>query len=172
MLTAAQENALYAWIYGQTSITTQWANQRAPEPAYPYAKLRVIAGPTREGFSDAKSDAFDDDTDSLTLTTKGPRLYTVTVDICASSDVGGANAQHYASLAERGLEKSSVRLALLEAGIALVEVLPPVDLDETVNEEWVSRCKFDVRIRTNTTVEETGADYINAFSATGTLTIS
>jgi len=171
MLTLAQEDALYTWLNGQTGLTVTWKNQKAPQPAYPFAQLGVIAGPTREGFSDAKSDKFEVD-DTLTLTTKGPRVYTVTVDVYASSDEGESNAQYYASLAESSLEKDGVRVALLTEGIAIVEVLEPVDLDETVNVEWVSRCKFDLRIRTNTTVDEMGADYISEVNVTGTLTTS
>lgn len=173
MLTAAQENALYTWLNGQTGIAVSWKDQKAPELAYPFAQLKVIAGPTREGMSDAKSDTLvagaGADPDTLTLTTKGPRLYTVSIDIYSSSDVGGANAQYYASLAEKALEKDGVHVALLTAGIAVVEVLEPVDLDETVNVQWVSRCKFDLRIRVNSTTEETGAAYINKANITGTI---
>ena len=171
MLSAAQENALYAWLNGQTGITVDWKNQKKPEPAYPYAKLAVIAGPTREGFSDSKTESVDDTADTgqeITITYKGPRVYTVTVDTYASSDTGGANAQHYVSLAESALEKDNVRLALLIAGIAIVEVMPPVDLDETVNVEWVSRCKFDLRIRVNSIVTDQ-VGYIETTTITGTI---
>jgi hypothetical protein len=171
MLSAVQENALYTWLNGQTGITTSWKDQKAPEPAYPFAQLKVISGPTREGFSDSQEEAVDDTNptgEEITITLKGPRLYTVTIDAYANSDVGGANAQHYISLAEKGLEKPSVRLALLVAGIAVVEVMPPVDLDETVNVEWVSRCKFDLRIRVNSTVTDS-AGYIEQINITGTV---
>ena len=158
MLSAAQETALYAWLHGQAGIVTTWKNQKAPEAAYPFAQLAVISGPTREGYSDSQTEAFDGTQPTgaeITITSKGPRLYTVSIDIHASSDVGGANAQHYISLAESALEKPSVRLALLIAGIAIVEVMPPVDLDETVNVEWVSRCKLDLRILVNSIVTGT-----------------
>jgi hypothetical protein len=171
MLSAAQETALYTWLNGQTGLSASWKNQKAPELSYPYAQLAVIAGPVREGFSDSKTETVDNTAptgEEITITYKGPRLYTVTVDVYASSDLGGANAQHYISLAEKALEKDSVRLALRIVGIAIVEVMPPVDLDETVNEEWVSRCKFDLRIRVNSTVTDP-VGYIEQINITGTI---
>ena len=138
MLSAAQETALYAWLAVQSGLSVSWKSQKAPELAYPYAQLKVISGPTREGLTDSQTESLDETAptgEEITITSKGPRLYTVTIDAYASSDIGGVNAQHYISLAEKALEKPSIRLALLIAGIAIVEVLPPADLDETVNEE-------------------------------------
>jgi hypothetical protein len=171
MLSAAQENALHTWFTGQTGLVAAWQNQRSPELAYPYGKLGVIAGPIREGLTDSQVNTTDltaPTGEEVTITSKGPRLYTVSVDAYASGDVGGANAQHYISLAEKGLEKPSVRLTLLKAGIAIVEVMPPTDLDETVNAEWVSRCKMDLRIRVNSTVTDT-AGYIASVSISGNI---
>lgn len=171
MLDAAQETALHAWMNGQTGLSVSWKNQKAPELPYPFAQLGVISGPTREGYSDSQTEAFDDTKPTgkeITITSKGPRLYTVSVDVYASSDVGGANAQYYISLAERALEKPSVRLALLIAGVAIVEVMPPIDLDETVNAEWVSRCKLDLRIRVNSIVADS-VGYIEQTNIAGTI---
>lgn len=171
MLTAAQENALHGWLTATTGLIASWKHQKAPELAYPFAQLAVISGPTREGFSDSQTDTCDDTApagEEITITIKGPRLHTLTIDVYASTDVGGANAQHYISLAEAALEKPSVRLALLLAEIAIVEVMPPVDLDETVNIEWVSRCKLDLRIRTNSVVTDK-AGYIEQVNITGTI---
>lgn len=171
MLSAAQETALYTWLSGQSGLNVSWKDQKAPNLAYPYAQLKVIAGPTREGLTDSETEVLDEEAPTgqeITITYKGPRLYTVTVDAYASSDIGDANAQHYISLAEKALEKHSVRLALLIAGVSIVEIMAATDLDETVNEEWISRCKLDLRIRVNSTVTDT-VGYIKTINITGTI---
>lgn len=147
---ATVENAIYAWFFGATGITTIWADQSTPQPAMPFAVLKRIAGPTPAGRDEVRGTG----TDPLQPTGQevgrlicGQRDFTVSCKVSCASDAPAANADHYLGMAQIALSFPSMLETLSLAGVAVVASTPPVDLDFIADGAFRSCAAMDVRFR-------------------------
>lgn len=171
------DDALFDWIVGALGFTEEhcdWANQKKPQPPYPYVIL-LRSGTTEEGTLDETRTSTDPTKPAgqeIELLTTGPREITLalTAHVEPCDTVGlPANDTATALLtkAQSSLGKRSVLDALDAAGVAIIERLPVLDTSVVVNGVWISQAAMDLRLRvTSAMTERTG--YIDKLEISST----
>jgi hypothetical protein len=153
------EDAIYDWFNGATGLTTIWKDQDAPQPAYPYAALKIISGPVRFGTLDEVRQSYDAGEaagQEIGLETGGPREITVSCQIYAlrASVTPSTSPRDYMTRAQSALGMWTYLTALRAGGLAVVEILPVQDVSERVEDTWGARAVMDVRFRLAASVTE------------------
>ena len=153
------ENALYTWLNGSTGLTVIWADQDAPQPAYPYATLKIISGPTRVSQVDEVRQSYDAGQPSeqeVGLETGGPREMTVSVQVFArqSATTPTSHPRDMLSRAQAALGMASYQAALRTAGVAVIEAMAVQDVSLNVDDSWSARAVMNVRFRLSSSVAE------------------
>lgn len=101
---SAAEDAIHDWFSTATGLTTVWRDQSAPQPAYPYGSLLIIAGPTKLGGQDEVRESTDltiVQNVKVTPIAQNDTLYTVTMhgdDFTFLSDASATVAEITAGL--------------------------------------------------------------------------
>jgi len=163
------ENGVKRWFNHATGLTTIWASEDAPQPPYPFAVLKVISGPIQYGHDDERhlSVAGAPAGEEVQVEVCGPRDVTVSCQVYSDSDRPKLNAQHFIGIAQASLGMPSVLSALAGDRIAVIDSMPPQDLDFIASGGTKSRAVMDVRFRIESSMtERTG--YIATAGATGT----
>lgn len=155
------DEGLYDWLVGLLDISVIWENQNVPQPDYPYLSLergpiKKLGGVPEKRFRTVGVDK------ELEATS----MIEFTLGIHAHVDAGaGANDPmcNGPALLEKvraslGLE-SVIRNLQDNLGLAVVEDMPVFDASIVVNDEWISRAFFEVRLRTRTVMTETVTAY-------------
>ncbi len=98
------EDAIHGWFAGAVELTTIWRNQNAPQPAYPFASLYVIAGPLKPGGQDEIRESSDTKVSDVKITPVAANATTYTVrvnttDFAFLSDASATVAEITAGLA-------------------------------------------------------------------------
>ncbi len=138
------ENALHRHFEDATGIQFVWADQRAPQPEYPYGSLNILPGSTALPVLDGQ---FIKPDGSIKLV--GQRDFTVSAQIHVGPPDSTTPRCHgralmYAAIAALDLPLTCE--AFREAGIAIRQKGQPNDLDIEIGGEWISRTQADIRI--------------------------
>lgn len=154
------EDALHAWFSNATGLETIWRNQNAPQPPYPYASLSFIAGPTKLGGQDEQRSSTDlgqPQGQEVLVESVGLRTATLSCQVyAAKEDVldPTKHARHLMSAAQSSLGLPSVIAKLSEAGLSIIEEGEVQNIDEVIENAFVSRANMDVRLGLASNVSE------------------
>jgi len=168
------DNGLYDWLVDLLDVSVIWANQNVPQPDYPYLSLTresvVILGgvPEKRYTTDLSQPAGQE------IEIESTSMTEFTLSIQAHVDAGaGANDPMCNAIAL--LNKVRASLGMLShqrnfqdnLGLAIVQEMAVQDISVVVNDEWISRALFDVRLRTRSVMtERTGyTDKVNLVSS-------
>lgn len=164
--------ALRTWLYGQLGITTIWGRQDAPSPAYPFALLDIIAGPTRVHHDRrVQVDAGDG---LVRLYSVGDRVFTLSVEALVSFEGLAWNydtdANAMMTLAQASLERDAVRSVLKASNVGVQDVMSVQDRRTPLDAGWLSRAGFDVAIHCVSIIDPGSVAAATTVEATGTMT--
>lgn len=156
------EKKLIEWvvlILPQLIDKVIYADQDIPQPGYPYASLKRIAGPTREGGVDEQrtvTDLAQDQGQEIQIQTIGPREFTLNIQIHHKRPAAGPSrdAVAMAGRLEASLDQLRSREILTAGGLSVIESLPVLDISALENATWISRASLDVRFRTTSVMTE------------------
>lgn len=144
------ENALHAFVVAVTGFAAGkviWANQKTPRPAYPYASMKKISGPSAVGIDEDRSTTGSFAGKPASLDVVGNREITMSIQVFGTpnSISPTEHATAYISALQSALSISLYNAPLAVAGLA-VRGINPIELpDEQVADAWVSRGILDVR---------------------------
>lgn len=144
------EDAIYDWIFAATGLATIWGEQDSPQPVYPYASLRVIAGPTKVAGQDEERITYDGGQplgQEIGIEVAGLREMTVSIQVHArESDALSTNhPRDMMTRAQSSLGLPSVLSALHVAGLSVIEEGAVQNVSEAIEDTWISRAMMDVR---------------------------
>jgi len=153
------EDALYDWLAAATGLTTIWAEQDSPQPAYPYAVLEITSGPTKVGGQDEQRQTYDGGQSlgqEIGIEVCGLREITLSVQVFAKeADALPTNhPRDMLSRAQSSLGLPSVLQALKVAGLSVIEEMPVQDMSEAIEDTWITRAAMDVRLGLAASVTE------------------
>lgn len=160
------EDALHDWLSGATGLTTIWAQQDAPRPAYPFATLSIIAGPTRVGGVDEIRYTYDSGQplgQEVEIEAAGLREITVSCQAfvaAGTSQTQNRVARDTMCKAQSSLGMPSVQAALRAAGLSVIEEGVVQNASAVDEDTWIGRASMDVRFRLAASVSERGP-YVN-----------
>lgn len=145
----AIRDAIWQWFTETAGCETIWADQNAPQPAYPYGSLNILPGTLELGALDEQR-ILDDG--SLQLV--GPRDFVLSCQI-HSGRYGpdpscDALSRAMSVIASLGLPQ--YRDALAVANIGIRDRGQPQMLDVLVGTEWIKRAQVDLRFGTMSVV--------------------
>lgn len=154
------ENAVYDWLTGnitgsELEIVPEaiWANQNAPQPAYPFCSMSIVSM-IQEGGRDesrATTDLARDAGEEVELLTVNQIQFTLSLSFHTDPKSGGTSPQGRArALAQKARSSLAMRAVLdflAAAGIAVVAEEGVTDTSVVVNGAWLSRATLDVRMR-------------------------
>lgn len=164
---ATLQPALRSAVSNALGITTIWADQNAPRPAYPFAVLSIVAE-APVGVDEVRYSDGDAGGGKLSATVNGLRTFTLSCRVHTLSQQPTASARYYAGLWRLALRKPSVRAALRAAGMAVVEVLALQTLPtQTAEEQLVSGALIDVRLSAAESASDTAEDWIERVELAG-----
>lgn len=148
---AAIRKALVAWAEEVTGYTVRWANQTAPRPSYPYVTL-LLGGPLTVGMDEALPQQGD------IREVRGQRQVTLSVNVY-SQQAGkvfdeAKSALHLVTLLQSSLALESVRGALRDVGLSVIEAGLAQDLTWLQDAAFVERQQMDVRFALASSVTE------------------
>lgn len=156
---ASIEDALYTWAFAQLGMPVFWSNQKFPQPARPYATLK-LTGPRVLSGSDAAETTTDlgrPAGEEVETKYSGPRELTCSVQVYAVPTSGASSARALLARAQASLSRDSVAAALRAAGLAIVDQGGIADLTALLETNWESRAAMDVRLGcTDSATDRTG----------------
>lgn len=144
------EDAIHGWFSASTELTTVWENQRAPQPAYPYASLLILPGSAPSGVMAEKATQADG-------SVKRRRQIDFTVACTIHAGPLGAtppelSARYLLDSALMALHTQTHSDAFRVAEIGLRGPIgEPQNLDLEVGGQWLSRSRVDLRLGTAAT---------------------
>jgi len=157
----AFQDAVHEWFADSTGLETIWRNQGAPQPAYPFASLKIISGPTpdapqweeRWDYDEARSAG-----QQIRLTTGVSCSLTVSCQAyVGQTDARNPNydACQYLSRAQAALSLESVHAGVFRPNnIGVLSPGPVQDLSELIEDAFVSRANMDVIFSAALNIEE------------------
>jgi len=162
------EGKLYEWVNTVLGIPVQWARQGLDRPAYPYASLDMIAGPTKLGEDESQFT-----TSGLTVNQviTGKRAFTLSVQVHVdpgSITSGNDRAVARCEILRASLKSEAVLSLFREAGVAVSTDLGVLDLTQLVADQWLDRASFDLRCEA-TAIYRDSSTYIETVETDGTL---
>lgn len=164
------QNAFQLWVSTTTTLPTIWENQRTPQPARPYASLRISSPPRKVGGLDAIIITTDPTQvgQEIQQTVRGQREIGVSVHVVSPVTTGAGTAMEFLTSAMTGLSLPSQVQQLFAAGISLVDFNPAIDLTQVDGATYVSHAVFDARFYIVDTAEES-TGYISEVDITPTV---
>lgn len=152
------QNAIHNWYSTATGIQTMWQDQSVPRPDYPYASLSIISGPLpvsplweqRQSF-DASRPGEEIEFSSCVPCTFviGTQVYTSQPDAINPA----YSSLQYAARAQAALAIPSYRATLRAVGISVIEKGTVTNINELVDDAYVSRSGLDVTLGASLSVE-------------------
>lgn len=144
-------DTLWQWFAEVSGCETIWADQAAPQPAYPYASLNILPGTTEDGALD--EERIQDD-GSLLIT--GPRDFVLSCQIHVNEETAknpncGARARAEAVKASLGTPMFQADFQAANVGVRERGPIQMIDL--VVGAEWVNRAQVDIRFGTTSNVD-------------------
>ena len=149
----AAKDAIQAWAAAQTSLDVIWADEDAPQPAWPFGRLRVVSGPTPIGNVDEirlDTDLGQDPGEEVGQTVVGQRRLVVSLQIMARRDLeaaydAAADPDSLIALAQTSLRLPSVMADFYAADLAVLNVGDPVNLSGIESDEKnTARANLDI----------------------------
>jgi hypothetical protein len=146
----AFDNTIQGWFKNATGLQTIWRRQSAPMPPYPFAALMRTVGPT------PKAPQWELRTSTNLSRPQGQEIQMdvgVPCSIVVSCQVyvcmtdarnPNVNAAVYAARAQSTLSLPSVLAVLRAAGISIVRPGEVQNIDELIEDAYVSRANLDV----------------------------
>ncbi len=167
----AKKNALADWVADQLAgVGAHWAKQDAPAPAYPYALLDIIAGPTR--VHQDRRQGIDQGNGYVKEYVLGDRTLTVSVEVLVSFE-GQTHDHESDAFARAALLQSSLgRDDVLEqffgaVGLGVLEVGSVQDRRTPVDAGWLQRAGFDVTLHLVSQIDPGSVPAIETVEITG-----
>ena len=154
----AIQDALYQWACQYTEIPWIWANQDAPQPAYPYGVLNMPSGPTMRAPDEHRFDSI-----KAEMGVVGFRNFTVSLQVRVgqpAADVSPNDDARSMLTVLQGALRLPSALSLFQASNFCVISDPAItQIDEKVADTWISVCGMDLVCRAASNMTETGVDY-------------
>lgn len=144
-------DTLWQWFAEVSGCETIWADQAAPQPAYPYASLNILPGTLGAGALDEERIQADG---SLLIT--GPRDFVLSCQIHIGPDAASdpyCDARMRADAIVASLSLPQFRDALTTANLGLRERGDVQSLDIEIGTEWLKRAQVDIRFGTTSNVD-------------------
>lgn len=144
-------DTLWQWFSEISGCETIWANQAAPQPAYPYASLNILPGTIEAGALDEQRIQPDG---SLLIT--GPRDFVLSCQIHVGpteADDPFCDARIRADAVLLSLGTPLFQREFVAANIALRERGPVQMIDLEIGAEWIKRAQVDIRFGTTSNVD-------------------
>jgi hypothetical protein len=132
--------ALFAWVDGETTLTTIWVPANAPKPARPYVSIEL------QPPEDVARDWHSPPDNSGISTIYSDRQ--VLVEIRVLGDIqprGAAIAESFCEQIKRSLQMRQVVDTLNAADVAVLEALPTQDLSKIDRTDFQSVYMFQAR---------------------------
>lgn len=153
------QNAIHTWCSTATNIQTIWADQSAPVPDYPYAALNIISGPLpvsplyelRHTFDASRAGQEIEFNACVPCTFTIEAQFYVTLEDSRNPNY---SSLQYAMKAQSALALPSYKAALIAAEISVVDKGTVTNLDEVINDAYVSRAAFDTTFGASLNVTE------------------
>lgn len=145
----AFQAAIRNWCSTATNLQTIWSGQSAPVPDYPYAVLNIISGPLpvsslwelRHTFDASRAgEEIEFNACVLCTFTINAQFY-VTLDDSINPNY---SSLQYAMKAQAALALPSYQAALNADDISVIDKGTVTNLDELINDAYVSRSGFDI----------------------------
>jgi len=162
----AFQDAIQAWFADVTGLESIWRNQSAPQPEYPFAGLAILSGP--EPSAPQWEQRFDTDLsrpegEEVRISVCVPCRFTISCQTYVNMPDARnpeLNAAAYMIRAQSSLSLPSVLASLHAAGISVERPGTVQNLDEVIEDSFVSRAAMDVVLGATLNLEElTG--YVN-----------
>ena len=152
----AIQDGIHRWCCSSTGLEWVWADQKAPQPLYPYGLLNVVSGLTKVGGLDERRTRCENGRIEQIIT--GPRYFTISfqvqVGLPSSDNDARVFAESYLATLQASVLLESSRQILKRSNIAVVEELPIQSLDLVIATETVSRAAMDIRFVTQSCLVE------------------
>lgn len=171
---AGIELAIFNWVVGAvpagiTESQIVWADQNIDQPAYPFITLRKENFQIIEGPCSDDPRVFDENLQTLFIEVRSQLEFDIQVrghvdESCPPGNL--SNAFFFLTDLMCGLDLPSARSALSEAGLAVVEQSPVLDISAALNNKWISRASTEIRVRVCTTKRE-AVDYFESVAIDG-----
>lgn len=167
------QDAVHSWFSGSTGLFTVWRRQNAPQPSYPFAALQITTGPTplapqwEQRFSTNLSRPLGQEVQTIVCVP-----CSMVVSCQAYVDTSDARDPNYSAVmyiarAQSALSLPSYLAALRADNISVISPGVVQNIDELIEDAFVSRANLDVTFGTTLTLEEyTG--FIEKVHATST----
>jgi len=155
------DDGIYDWIVGLLDLAVIWENQNVPQPDYPYVSLLRTAFIELGGVPEKRwsYDVGQPAGQGLELEATSMVEFTLSAQAHVDADAG-ANDPSCNAVALLGKLRASLGLLTVQRnfqdtlGLAIVQPMPVQDISLVVNDEWISRAVFDVRLRTRSVMTE------------------
>ncbi len=167
------ENSVHEWFSFSSDLLTVWRRASAPQPEYPFASLMTISGPT------AAAPLWNLQEDYDVTRAAGKEIRTVASVPCLivvscqtyvdqrDSRIPQYAANSFMRKAQAGLTLPSVHAHFRSDGIAVTNYGPIQNIDQLIEDAWVSRANMDVTFGATLSVEEFDG-YIASFELKST----
>ena len=172
----AAKDAIQAWAAAQTGIDIIWADEDAPQPPWPFGRLRVVSGPIPIGNVDEirlDTDLGQANGSEVGQTVVGQRRLVVSLQIMNRRDLedaydAAADPDSLIAKAQTSLRLPTVMADFYAAELAVLNVGDPVNLSGIESDEKnTARASLDITFGLAFEVaERTG--YINEALVTST----
>lgn len=139
------EDALYAWISGQTVSEVIFSHQNSPRPTTSYVLINFLTG-VNLSTSDVNSVLQVDDSIDNT--------YSNAKQVVLSINTFYSGAYQLAEDIRNSIDKVTVNDQLYSAGLGYVDSTDVQRLPELVDEEWEERAQFDITFNYRSEVTE------------------
>ena len=144
-------HTLWQWCQTVSGCETIWADQGAPQAAYPYASLNILPGTLGIGALDEQRIQPDG-----SLAIVGPRDFVLSCQIHVANDAAsnpGCDARMRADAINASLAIPQFQADLRAANLGLRERTAPQMLDLVVGTQWIKRAQLDIRFGTMSFVD-------------------
>lgn len=156
----AFQNAIQEWFAEATGLETIWRSQSAPQPEYPFAGLAITSGPAPSApqwEQRTDTDLNRPAGEEVRISVGIPCRFTVSCQVYVGMPDArnpAINATAYMIAAQSSLSLPSVLAALCSAGIAVERPGVVQNLDEIIEDSFVSRATMDVVLGAALNLEE------------------
>lgn len=166
-------DTLWQWFSDVSGCETIWADQSAPQPAYPYGSLNILPGVLTNTLDEERIQSNGD------LLLVGERDFVLSCQIHVGPDASNdpyCDSRMRADAVVSSLAIPQYRQALRAANLGIRERGVVQMLDLEVGTEWIKRAQVDIRFGTMSNVliadwpDLAAVDWFDKVEATASLT--
>lgn len=154
------ENAVHAWFEDAIGIVAVWRDMSAPQPPYPYGSLLLTTGPTPAAPQWEQRTAYGLNRvlgKEVEVEVCIPCSFVVSCQVYVGQPCArypGRKASTYLNAAQSSLSLPSVLEALRLAGIAVIRPGAVLNIDELIEDAWISRASMDITFGATLSLKE------------------